>query len=56
MVASIPVGVVAIAFAPQMFGLMAASGGVITMGTGYARVILGGNVVIMQLFLINAVF
>ncbi len=55
-VASIPVGVVAIAFAPQMFGLMGASGGVIAMGTGYARVILGGNVVIMQLFLINAVF
>jgi len=55
-VASIPVGIIAIAFAPQMFRLMGASDSVIAMGTGYARVILGGNVVIMQLFLINAVF
>lgn len=55
-VASIPVGIVAIAFAPQMLSLMGASDGVIANGTGYARVILGGNVVIMQLFLINAVF
>jgi putative MATE family efflux protein len=55
-VASIPVGIIAIAFAPQMLKLMGASDGVIASGTGYARVILGGNVVIMQLFLINAVF
>jgi len=55
-VASIPVGIIAIAFAPDMFRLMGASDGVIASGTGYARVILGGNVVIMQLFLINAVF
>ncbi len=55
-VASIPVGIIAIAFAPQMFRLMGASDGVIASGTGYARVILGGNVVIMLLFLINAVF
>ena len=55
-VASIPVGIVAIAFAPQMFRLMGASDAVISGGAGYARIILGGNVVIMQLFLINAVF
>ena len=55
-VASIPVGIIAIAFAPQMFKLMGASNSVIASGTGYARIILGGNVVIMQLFLINAVF
>ena len=55
-VASVPVGIVAIAFAPEMLALMGASEGVIANGTGYARVILGGNVVIMQLFLINAVF
>src|SRR6266404_2948559 len=55
-VASIPVGIIAIAFAPEMLKLMGASDGVIARGTGYARVILGGNVVIMQLFLINAVF
>jgi len=55
-VTSIPVGIIAIVFAPQMFRLMGASEGVITNGSGYAQIILGGNVVIMQLFLINAVF
>jgi len=35
---------------------MGASDGVMNTGTGYAKVILGGNVVIMLLFLINAVF
>ena len=55
-VASIPVGILAISFAPQLFKLMGASDGVIASGTGYAQIILGGNVVIMLLFLINAVF
>jgi len=55
-IVSIPVAIVAITFAPQMFRLMGASDGVMNTGTGYARVILGGNVVIMLLFLINAVF
>jgi putative MATE family efflux protein len=54
--ASIPVAVIAITFAPAMFRLMGASQGVMETGAGYARIILGGNVVIMELFLINAVF
>jgi len=54
--ASIPVAIVAIAYAPEMFHLMGASPGVAQMGSGYAKVILGGNFVIMELFLINAVF
>ena len=55
-IVSIPVAIIAITFAPQMFHLMGASDGVMNTGTGYAKVILGGNVVIMLLFLINAVF
>lgn len=55
-IVSIPVAIIAIVFAPQMFRLMGASDGVMNAGTGYAKVILGGNVVIMLLFLINAVF
>lgn len=53
---SVPVGIIAIVFAPDLLRLMGASDGVIASGAGYARVILGGNVVIMQLFIINAVF
>ena len=53
---SIPIGIVAIIFAPELLRLMGASEGAIATGTGYARVILGGNVVVMQLFVINAVF
>jgi putative MATE family efflux protein len=42
--------------APYMLSLMGASPEVIEMGTGYARVMLGGNASILMLFLINAVF
>lgn len=54
--ASIPVAIIAVLFAPSMLRLMGGSEGVVEHGTGYARIILGGNVVIMLLFLINAVF
>ena len=54
--ASVVVGIVAIIYAPEMLRLMGASEGVVATGSGYARIILGGNVVIMQLFIINAIF
>ncbi len=42
--------------APRLLGIMGASPDVIQTGSTYARVMLGGNVVVVMLFLINAVF
>lgn len=50
------VGVVGVSFAPQLLGLMGASPSVIAVGVNYTRVMLGGNGVILLLFLINAIF
>ena len=55
-VVSVPIGLIGVFFTPQLFRLMGASAEVIEAGTGYGRVILGANVVIMMLFLNNAVF
>lgn len=49
-------GVVGGIFAPRALQVMGASPDTVAQGTGYARVMLGGNVTIVMLFLINAVF
>jgi len=49
-------GVLGAIFAPRLLGVMGAPPAVIAIGSGYTRVMLGGNMVIVLLFLINATF
>ena len=49
-------GVLGAIFAPRLLGVMGAPPEVIAIGSGYTRVMLGGNMVIVLLFLINATF
>jgi putative MATE family efflux protein len=53
---ALALGIAGAWFAPSLLGLMYASPGVVRIGSGYARIILGGNACIMLLFLINGVF
>src|ERR1044071_1908009 len=55
-VVSVPIGLIGIFFTPKLFQLMGASAEVIEAGTGYGRILLGANIVIMLLFLNNAIF
>src|SRR5258705_5450931 len=50
------IGVAGVLLAPRLLALMGASPTVIATGQTYTRVMLGGNVVILLLFLINAIF
>lgn len=53
---SIPIAIVGALFSKQLFQAMNAEAGVIAAGGGYMAIIFGANVVIMLLFLINAIF
>jgi putative MATE family efflux protein len=48
--------VIGITFAPTLLRLMGAEPPVVALGTNYMRIMLGGNVVIFLLFMINAIF
>ncbi len=56
LIISVVLGVIGAGFAPQLLALMGAEPGVIAQGTTFARIMLGGNVVIVFLFLINGIF
>jgi putative MATE family efflux protein len=53
---SIPFSLAGILFAPEILRIMGASPAVIATGTNYTRIMLGGNLVIILLFLNNAIF
>lgn len=49
-------GVIGAIFAPQLLQLMGAEASVVRTGTTFTRVMLGGNVSVLMLFLVNAIF
>ena len=53
---SVAVGVPCLVFAPHLLRLMGASPEIIAVGSGYARIALGGSGVLLLLFLNNAIF
>ena len=55
-VVSTPIGLAGVFLAKELFLLMGASTEVISEGGRYGMIILGGNITIMMLFLINAIF
>ncbi len=55
-IVSIPISIAGIFFMPNLLRMMNAEEAVIATGAGYGQVILGANVIIMLLFLLNAVF
>jgi len=55
-VLAILLGAAGYAGAPQLLAFMHASPSVIRTGTAYARIVLGGNLAIVMLFLINGIF
>lgn len=53
---SLPIGLAGALLAPTLLSWMGASPEVIATGSGYARVMLGGNASIFLLFVVNAIF
>jgi putative MATE family efflux protein len=53
---SVPIALAGVFFRGPLFRMMNAEPGVAAAGTGYITIIFGGNVIVMMLFLLNAVF
>ena len=54
--AALLLGLPCLLFAPRLLGLMGATPAILHVGSGYARIALGGSGVIVLLFLNNAIF
>jgi hypothetical protein len=54
--ASLVLGVIGVVFAPTFLRLMGADETVVAEGTPFTRIMLGGNIVVMFLFMLNAIF
>jgi putative MATE family efflux protein len=53
---AIPIAVLGGVFAPDLLRLMGADAPVVAQGAGFTRVMFSGNIVVLLLFLINAIF
>ncbi len=56
LITSIAIGIPCFIYAPQLLRLMGASNDIVSTGSGYARIALGGGGAILLLFLNNAIF
>ncbi|RYY68523.1 MAG: MATE family efflux transporter [Chitinophagaceae bacterium] len=56
LIVTIAISIPGFIFAPDILRLMGAEPEAIAMGTTYARIIMGGSLIIMLLFLINGIF
>jgi MATE family, multidrug efflux pump len=56
LITSIAIGIPCFIYAPDLLRLMGASGDIVSTGSGYARIALGGSGAILMLFLNNAIF
>ena len=55
-IASLILGTIGVIFAPTFLRLMGADESVVAEGTTFTRIMLGGNIVVMFLFMLNAIF
>jgi len=56
LIVSLAIGVPCLIFAPNLLRLMGASPEIVAVGSGYARICLGGSCAVLLLFLNNAIF